>query len=394
MGEQTERVKVLSAGIASLLLSLGVARFAYTPLLPLMQEQAGLGVSAAGWLAAVHYGGYLTGAAVAAAISDVVLKDRLYRIGMVLALVTTPMMAWTTDEVLWGVSRYLAGLGGAAGMLLGTGLILNWLIRHDHRGELGIHFAGIGLGIAGCAVVVEVLHRFWDWREQWYAFTVIGLVLLVPALRWFPRPARDTHTRAGRRMTDRPPSALYLRLFIAAYFCAGFGYVVGATFIVAIVEDLPGLAERGNLAFLVIGMGAAPAGFAWDLVARRVGHLNALVLAAGLQVVGIALPVLVGGLAATLVGAFLFGATFLGMVSLVLTMAGRFYPRRPATMMGKMTISFGLAQIVGPAVTGWLAAQYTGYVVGLYVAIGVMLLGTVLLLLLKLVERRDAGRTA
>ena len=196
MGEQGERIKVLSAGIAGLLLSLGVARFAYTPLLPLMQDQAGLGVSAAGWLAAVHYAGYLTGAAVATVISDLVLKDRLYRIGMVLALVTTPMMAWTTNEVLWGVSRYVAGLGGAAGMLLGTGLILNWLIRHDHRSELGIHFAGIGLGIVGCAVVVELLHRTWDWREQWYAFSVIGLVLLVPALRGFPRPAyRVRHTR-------------------------------------------------------------------------------------------------------------------------------------------------------------------------------------------------------
>lgn len=390
MGEQAERNKVLSAGIASLLLSIGVARFAYTPLLPLMQEQAGLGVSAAGWLAAVNYAGYLTGAGVATVISDLVLKDRLYRIGLIVALVTTPMMALSTNEVLWGFSRFFAGLGSAAGMLLGTGLVLNWLIRHDHRSELGIHFAGIGLGIAGCAAVVEVLHRSWDWREQWYAFTAIGLLLLVPALRWFPRPARDTHTRSGRRMVDRPPSALYLRVFIAAYFCAGVGYVIGATFMVAIVEDLPGLAGKGNLAFLAIGLGAAPASIYWDLIARRVGDLNALVLAAALQVVGIALPVLVGGLVTTMVGALLFGSTFVGMVSLVLTMAGRFYPTRPAKMMGKMTLSYSVAQVVGPATTAWLAARYAGYVVGLYLATGVMVFGTVLLLLLKLVERRDA----
>lgn len=389
MGEQAGRIKVLCGGIASLLLSVGVARFAYTPLLPVMQEQAGLGVSAAGWMAAVNYAGYLTGAGMATVISDLVLKDRLYRIGMVVALVTTPMMALSTNEVLWGVSRFFAGLGSAAGILLGTGLILNWLIRHDHRSELGIHFAGIGLGIAGCAVVVEVFHRSLDWRELWYAFTAIGLLLLIPALRWFPRPARDTHTRSGRRMVDRAPSTLYLRLFIAAYFCVGFGYVIGATFIVAIVEDLPGLAGRGNLAFLAIGLGAAPASIYWDLVARRVGDLNALVLAAGLQVVGIALPVLVGGLAMTMVGAFVFGSTFVGMVSLVLTMAGRFYPTRPAMMMGKMTLSYGVAQIVGPATTAWLAARTAGYVFALYLAAAIMLLGTVLLLLLKLVERRD-----
>jgi MFS family permease len=94
-----------------------------------------------------------------------------------------------------------------------------------------------------------------------------------------------------------------------------------------------------------------------------------------------------------MVGALLFGSTFVGMVSLVLTMAGRFYPTRPAKMMGRMTLSYGVAQIVGPATTAWLAARYAGYVFALYLAAAVMLLGTVLLLLLKLVEHRDAETT-
>ena len=79
MNEQRERIKVLSAGIFSLILVLGVARFSYTPLLPLMQQQAGLGIAEAGWLAAINYAGYLSGALVASLISDLVLKDRLYR---------------------------------------------------------------------------------------------------------------------------------------------------------------------------------------------------------------------------------------------------------------------------------------------------------------------------
>ena len=58
MSDQRARIKVLSSGIFSLVLVLGVARFSYTPLLPLMQQQAGLGVAAAGWLAAINYAGY------------------------------------------------------------------------------------------------------------------------------------------------------------------------------------------------------------------------------------------------------------------------------------------------------------------------------------------------
>ena len=394
MSDKTQRIKVLSAGIFSLLLVLGVARFAYTPLLPLMQQQAGLGVAEAGWLAAINYAGYLSGALIASLISDLVLKDKLYRIGLVVAIISTAVMGMTTDLTVWALSRYFAGLSSAAGMLLGTGLILNWLIRHNHRSELGIHFAGIGLGIAGCSVAVLLFTPALDWREQWFAFTAIGCLLLIPALAWLPPPDRTGLTASGQKMVDNPPSPLFMRIFMAAYFCAGVGYVVSATFIVAIVNKLPGLEGQGNWVFLAIGIGAAPACINWDLIARRTGDLNALILAAILQIIGILLPVMVGGLFATLFGALLFGGTFIGMVSLVLTMAGRYYPTRPAKMMGKMTLSYGAAQILGPAVTGSLATYLGSYNAGLYLAAGVMVVGTALLLLLKVVEKRESLVTA
>ena len=389
MREQRERIKVLCAGVFSLILVLGVARFAYTPLLPLMQQQAGLGVAEAGWLAAINYAGYLSGAVAAAMISDLVLKDRLYRIGLVVAILSTAMMGLTTDSTVWAVSRFIAGLSSASGMLFGTGLILNWLIRHNHRSELGIHFAGIGLGIAGCAAAVALMSGLLDWREQWFAFTALGCVLLIPALRWLPPPDTSGVTKSGTVMADRPPTPLFMRLFMGAYFCAGVGYVVSATFIVAIVDQLPGLAGRGTLVFLAIGLAAAPACIIWDLIARRTGDLNALILAAILQIGGILLP-LAGGLVPAIAGALLFGGTFIGMVSLVLTMAGRYYPTRPAKMMGKMTISYGVAQIIAPALIGWLAASLGGYAAGLYLAAGAMVVGVVLLLALKLLEKRDA----
>jgi len=386
MNPQRQRWQVLASGIFSLLLAMGVARFSYTPLLPLMQKQAGLGVADAGWLAAINYLGYLSGAVVASLMNDLRLKDRLYRLGLVVALVATGAMGLSTDFTVWALARFCAGLGTAAGMLLGTGLILNWLIRHDHRSELGIHFSGIGLSIAGSAAAVELMSRWLDWRGQWLAFAAIGTLLLIPALRWLPRPEAVTVTRSGAAMADRPPSRLFLRLFMASYFCAGVGYVVSATFIVAIVNHLPGLAGAGTWVFLVLGLAAVPTGIAWDRVARRLGDLNALILATVIEIAGILLPVVGDGIVAALAGAALFGATTIGCVSLVLTMAGRYYPTRPAKMMGRMTVAYGMAQIIAPAVTGWLAADSGSYDIGLYLAAAVMALGAALLVALKAID--------
>lgn len=385
MSSQLERMKVLTAGVLSLVLVLGIARFAYTPMLPLMQLQAGLGVSEAGWLASINYLGYLSGAIIASRITDLMVKDRLYRIGLVVALLTTVLMGLTDNVWLWAVSRYFAGLSSAAGLLLGSGLILNWLIRNGHRSELGIHFGGIGLGIAFCAFAVEWMSHYVSWNEQWYLLTAIGALLIIPAWFWLPKP----DVIEAKKLEDSPPSKTFMRLFMVAYFCAGVGYVVSATFIVAIVDQLPGLEGKGSWSFLVLGLAAAPACIIWDLVARKVGYINALIAACILQIIGIMLPVMGSSLAFALTGAAFFGGTFIGIVSLVLTMAGRYYPSHPATMMGKMTISYGVAQIVAPAVTGVLAEYSGNYSDGLYLAGVMMVICTVLMIKIRAVERQD-----
>lgn len=387
--DNLQRLKVLSAGILSLILLLGIARFAYTPLLPLMQQQAGLGISEGGWLASINYIGYLSGAVIAALINDLHLKDRLYRIGLVVAILTTLLMGLTENFWLWSLSRYFAGLSSAAGLLLGSGLIMHWLLRHNHRSELGIHFSGLGLGIAFSALIVELAQQSFNCHEQWLLLTAAGALLAIPAWRWLPRPDPSPLSHSGNRLVDNPPTKLFLYLFMAAYFCAGVGYVVSATFIVAIIDQIPGLTGNGNWTFLLLGLGAAPACIVWDLVARRVGDLNALTAAFLLQIISILLPLSVTTMAGAIISALLFGSTFVGIVSLVLTMAGRYYPTRPAKMMGKMTISYGVAQIVAPAVTGLLATQSGSYRDGLWLAAGMMVLGTVLMFQLKRLEQQQ-----
>jgi MFS family permease len=210
-------------------------------------------------------------------------------------------------------------------------------------------------------------------------------LLLLPALRWFPAaPNRDEELlNEHPSMRHAPPNAKFMRLFTAAYFCAGFGYVVTATFIVAIINAIPALADKGGWVFLVIGFVAAPSCLLWDLIARKVGDVNALMMAGAIEVIGIITPTFGWGLAGAMISAVLYGATAIAIVSLTLTMAGRYYPAQPAKMMGKMTIAYGIAQMVAPAMTGWFAGSQGGYEIGLYFAAGIMAIGTLLFYLMR-----------
>ncbi len=374
MNDSTSRFKVLTAGIISLILTLGIARFAYTPLLPIMQNQTALDDATGGWLASFNYLGYLLGAYIASQVSSLIIKDHLYRIGLVIAVLSTFGMAFTENFIVWSVFRFLAGLSSAAGLLIGSGLLMNWLIRHGHRSELGIHFSGLGLGIAFVSLCIYQLSELFSWSEQWIILGGIGLLLLIPSWRWLPRPTDfNAHSTS---LKDTPPNKRFIQLMQIAYFCAGFGYVVSATFIVAIIERQTVFEGQGELTFLIIGLAAAPACIAWDFISRKTGLLKALLLAYVLEIISIIIPIFSQDSSLLFFSAFLFGATFIGTVSLVLTMAGRFYPSKPAILMGRLTISFGLAQVIAPTISGQFAQMSGNYNVGLYMAAGLMVLGS------------------
>ncbi len=373
--DQPRPTTVLGSGIFGLILTLGVARFAYTPMLPYMQAQTGMGDALAGWLAGWNYLGYLSGLLLVTRLKNLMRKDRLYRLGLLLAVLTTWMMGLGESSLIWGASRYLAGLSSAAGLMLGSGLILNWLIRHDHRGELGLHFSGLGFGIVAGGVLVQVSAPWLDWQGQWLALGTVGALLLIPAWLWLPRPDQGTPMEARHLEAGREPPPAWLWLLQGAYLCAGFGYVINATFTVLITEQQPALAGQGGLMWLLVGVAAIPAPVLWDRAARRVGYLRALQIAFVLQIIGILLPVLSDSLSAAVASALLFGATFIGIVSLVLTMVGVRYPSHPASIMARLTLGYGLAQIIGPIVAGEMA-EITGRFDGsLLLVAGLMVLG-------------------
>jgi MFS family permease len=371
--------QVITGGICGLVLTIGLARFAYTPLLPSLQIQTGLTDAAAGGLAAINYAGYMSGALAATWIDDVRWRHWLYSAGLWMALVTVAAMALTTWMPAWALIRYIGGLCGATGMLLGSGLVLGWLMRQGRRPELGLYFIGLGLGIVVSALGAWGLSQVWPtWSDQWLAFAALGLVFFVPAWKWRP-PVPPQMAVSHDAVAGGLGSRRWTWTMLTSYFAAGWGFVISATFTVAIVEREPALAGQGPLAWAMVGMAAMPAVFIWDLVARRVGDKRALLLAFGLQTLSVMLPAMSGELWAALAGAVGYGATFIGIVSMTLALVGRRAPHNPGKAMAKLTLSYGAAQMLAPVVAGYMA-QTTGTFKGaLWLTAGVMAAGMALL---------------
>ncbi|MEZ8188143.1 MULTISPECIES: YbfB/YjiJ family MFS transporter [unclassified Shewanella] len=372
------KFRVYFAGISSLIVTVGVARFSYSLLLPIMQDGAGLTELGGGWLASTNFMGYMSGVLLAASLHNMNYKYNLHRLYLILSVLTSAAMVMTTDMVTWAVLRFIAGVCASGGFIIASGLILKWLVKHHHRAELGIHFSGAGLSIIITSLLVEfMLTISADWQQQWLALAVMAAVFAIPAWLWMPHPFIDG--QVGGTAKDTPPSKVFKSLMMLAYFCAGYGYAVSSTFIVDIVERVEGLQGQGGLAFLLVGLAATPAALIWDRIARRTGYIKALIIAYILQAIGIILPAINDSLPVVILSALMFGGTFIACVSMVLTMAGKFYPSNPAKFMGTMTLAYGAAQILAPVCTGYLTETFGSYDIGLYVSAAIVMIGTLFL---------------
>lgn len=387
-------LRPLLGGILALAVAIGIGRFAYTPILPAMQRAAHLDTAQAGLLASANYAGYLVGALLAAVVPYGVTRNRILRACLVAVVVTTGLMAGTTSIVAWGSIRFFCGLTSAAVFVVASGLILDLLRRAGAASLSGWFYGGVGLGIALSGLVVHVADGPLGWRGDWLALCLCAALLMAPAWRWLPAaPPTSTTAAQDQPIRGRRVQAA-LALLLMAYLLDGVGYIVTGTFLVAIVDRMPGLGGAGPSVWIVVGLAAAPSSVLWSQLAARVGFAPALVLAYVAQACGIALPVFSGGAGFALAAAILFGGTFLGITTLTLTMGGQITPRRSAGIIGLLTAAFGLGQIVGPALAGILAGHAHSFGPALLAASAVVFAGGLLMAALQPLDPSRHGQPA
>jgi len=401
----------LVAGILALVVALGIGRFAYTPILPAMQERFDLSHTAAGTLASSNYLGYLLGALLAAFVPAGRAPDTLLRASLLVAAVSTVLMGLTASYPLWLILRFAAGLASAGVLVLGSAVMLQELSRRGRLGLSGIFYSGPGIGIALSGLLVLPLNAVLagepsTWRADWLLLGTVALVLVVPCMAWFPgsEAGEETAVNAGsvtsgvEPETENPMPAgvkLAIVLLCLAYFLAGAGYIVTGTFLPTIVEYIPGLGGLGVGAWVLVGLAAAPSTVLWTRVASRVGSVAALVAAYAGQATGILLPAVSEATWAAACSALLFGGTFVGIAALTLTYAREVTGgRRSGLAIGLLTAAFGVGQVLGPLVAAALAGETGGFGPALVLASAAVALGALLLPVAGLCAARGDRRRA
>ena len=353
-------VSTAFGGLIAMAVGVGIGRFVYTPILPPMVEALGLSRSTAGLIASANYLGYLIGALLAAA-PTLAGSRRLWLLGSLAASALTTAGMGLTASVPWFlILRFVGGGAGALALILSSTAVLERLAEAGRRGLASLHFAGVGVGITVSAILVAgLLHAGQAWQFLWLASGALSLVgTLAVAVLLRPRP-----TASKPKSDPAQPADPSLRRLVIAYGLFGFGYIVTATFLVAIVRGTPAIRPLEPVIWVVFGVAAIPSVALWSAVAKALGNPRAFALACIVEAAGVLASVDWPTELGVFVAAILVGGTFIGLTALGLVRAGAVASGDPRRALALMTGAFGVGQIVGPAFAGIVSDRLGSFTV-------------------------------
>jgi len=364
----TSFIAVCAAGALALAIAMGIGRFAFTPMLPLMVREGSVDLASGGWLAAANYAGYLLGAVTAARMA--LTPQRLGLVALGTIALTTAAMGWTASVGPWLLLRFVAGVASAWALVSTSVWGLAWLARFERPAGAGMLYAGVGSGIA--------LAGLWCWQAGvagvradtlWLQLGGLALLLGGAVAVWMPRTtpvspaAASAPAEAG---TGRADWSL-----VICYGVLGFGYILPATFLPVLARAVLDDPAVFGAAWPVFGAAAALSTWLASVLLRGVGRLRLLALCHLLMAIGCLLPVLHLSASSVLAAALLVGGTFM-----VATMAGMQEARarashNPTAALGRMTAAFAIGQMAGPMLSSLLSTRSAHGFTGLFIALAV-----------------------
>ena len=385
---------------------MGIGRFAFTPLLPMMLHDGVIDLHAASWLASANYLGYLAGALLCT-FQPWIWKRApglppidgvwLLRCGLVATGVLTLGMALPLPAI-WPLLRFAAGVASAVVFVYTSGWCLAQLARRNAAALGGAMFIGPGAGIVVSGLFASGMVQ-WGWHAQtgWAIFGALAFVLMASVWHIFRRSAGPqpvvgataaTATAASAGAIDVSHGRAEIACLALAYGTAGFGYIVTATFLPVIArEALPG-SPWFDMFWPIFGLGV----IAGALLSTRLkvsGDLRLLLAGCHIvQAIGIFTSVISPSLAGFAIGSLLLGLPFTVLTFLAMQEVRRLRPALAASYMGLLTAMYGTGQIVGPPLVALLLERSAnsgdtagaGFTLSLEIAASALLVGAALYL--------------
>jgi MFS family permease len=338
---------VAGAGFTALGIAMGIGRFAFTPILPMMQEEAAVSVGQGAWLASANYLGYLLGS-----LSALALRGRAttaMRTGLAVIGLATLAMGLTQSFAAWLVLRVLAGVGSAWVLVFVSAWTLGKLNAAGRSALRGIVFAGVGSGIAVAGVFsIVLMQRSASSPTAWLglgASALGGTMAIWQTLR----TDRGESGKQNRRGTI--PCFRWDFDSVRLAFCYGafgFGYIIPATFVPAMARQLVKDPLVFGWSWPAFGMAAALSTLVAAAASQIIGNRRLWALSHLVMGLGVAAPVVWPTIGGVLIAACLVGGTFM-----VNTMGGMQEaqivggPHAPS-LMAVMTAAFATGQVAGP----------------------------------------------
>ncbi len=377
-GSRDKDWKIAGAGLCGLALALGVGRFAYTPLLPMMQADQGMSLQTGSWLALINMFGYLLGGLSGKYLTG--YPVRYARLSFLCIVASLFGMALSSNPFLWGFWRLLAGVCSAWMMIMVSMLTLPRLLGSPRLPGLVYSGVGSGIAIAGALCAIFVLLELTS-STAWMALGAASLLLGIPLWGVF----RSTWDLSAVRLPARgssggepaePVNESRLWLLVVCYGLYGFGYILPATYLPAQARLLLEQSWTYSLAWPVFGVAAALSTLVASVVAARMGLLTTWLYAQILLLIGVLTPIAVGNMAGILFASLCVGGTFVVITLVAMQEANRRAKAQSGIWMARLTAAFALGQVLGPAAIVLLRGRLES---GLWLAAAALLIASLAL---------------
>ncbi len=377
----SQKRTIVFVSMLGVLGSIGFGRFALGMLLPSMSKALGLTYSQMGLLSTLNFLGYLT----TALLSGVVLRYGGTRLTVFVALLfvgaSMVLIGSVNAFVAISVLYAITGLGSGASNVPLMGLVTQWF-ESRYRGRVaGILVSGSALGIVLSSVVVPFINKsdpVNGWRTGWQVFGLVVIIIATVCL-FFVRDRvslKRSHKEGSERYFDSN-----LMLTYAIYFLFGFSYVIYVTFFVSFLVNECGLSESvAGGYWMWVGILSIIAGPLFGTLSDKAGRAKALIFVFICQSISyIIAGMKLGFPGGIYISVLLFGLVSLSIPSIVAALIGDMVgPRRTSAIFGVATFVFGLGQIAGPAIAGYLSDITGSLSAGFYLAtVGAVLAGIV-----------------